>query len=88
MVHCTNPKSSAADVFTKNEIMLLDRIAGSAKSSRKRTLADYVTDVAKLGGYLAPAKDPPPGNMVVWRGMTRLTDIHFGFELSRGLVGN
>jgi hypothetical protein len=88
MVHRTSPKSSAEDVFTKNEIMLLDHIAGNDKSSGKRTLADYVIEVAKLGGYLARAKDPPPGNTVMWRGMARLTDIHFGFELSRGLVGN
>jgi hypothetical protein len=34
-----------------------------------------------LGGYLARAKDPPPGNMVVWRGLTRLADILLGAEL-------
>ena len=88
MVHRTSAKSSPEDVFTKIEIVLLDRIAGTAKPSCKRTLADYVTAVAKLGGYLARAKDPPPGNTVVWRGMARLNDIHFGFELSRGVVGN
>lgn len=88
MAHRTNPKSSADEVFTKNEIMLLDHIAGTAKSSGKRPLTDYVTVVAKLGGYLARANDPPPGNMVLWRGMVRLTDIHFGFNLSRELVGN
>ncbi len=30
----------------------------------------------------------PPGNIVLWRGLTRLTDIHFGFELSNRVVGN
>jgi len=40
-----------------------------------------------LGGYLARTKDPP-GNMVLWRGLTRLTDIHLGFELKNQLVGN
>jgi hypothetical protein len=65
MAHRTNPKSSADEVFTKNEIMLLDHIAGTAKSSGKRPLADYVTVVAKLGAYLARANDPPPGNMVL-----------------------
>ena len=43
-------------------------------------LAAHVA-VAKLGGYLARGKDPPPGNMVLWRGMSRLTEIHLGFEL-------
>ena len=44
--------------------------------------------IAKLGGYLARVRDPPPGNMVVWRGLTRLMDIHLGFELSGRVVGN
>ncbi len=33
-----------------------------------------------LGGYLARKNDPSPGNMVVWRGMTRLNDISFGMQ--------
>jgi hypothetical protein len=51
-------------------------------------VSGYLVGIAKLGGYLARAKDPPPGNMVIWRGLTRLIDIHLGFELSRGIVGN
>jgi hypothetical protein len=34
-----------------------------------------------------PAKDPPPGKMVVWRGLTRRIDSHIGFELSSRIVG-
>jgi hypothetical protein len=41
-----------------------------------------------LGGYLARAKDPLPGNLVVWRGLARLTDILLGFELNNQVVGN
>jgi hypothetical protein len=37
--------------------------------------------IAKLGGYLARAQDPPPGNMVLWRGLARLTDMLLGFGL-------
>jgi hypothetical protein len=48
----------------------------------------YLLAVAKLGGYLARTKDPPPGNMVVWRGLTRLTDLCLGFELNDPVVGN
>lgn len=43
---------------------------------------------AKLGRYLARAKNPPPGNMVLWRELTRLTDIHLGFELRNRVVCN
>ena len=48
----------------------------------------YRVAVARRGGYLARWKDPPPGSMVVWRGLARLMDIHLGFELSRRIVGN
>jgi len=32
----------------------------------------------RLGGHLARASYPPPGNTVIWRGLARLTDIEFG----------
>ena len=38
------------------------------------------------GAYLARAGDPPPGNTVIWRGLSRLTDIETGVEI--GVVGN
>jgi hypothetical protein len=43
-----------------------------------------LTRLARLGGYLDRTRDPPPGNnMVLWRGMTRLTDIHLGYTLAK-----
>ncbi len=71
-----------------------DLLAGSAgerqpgDASTANTLALYLTKLARLGGYLARSKDPPPGNTVMWRGMTRLTDIQLGFILGTQLVGN
>jgi hypothetical protein len=41
-----------------------------------------------VGGYLARAHDPPPGNTVIWRGITRLTDIELGIMIGVLLVGN
>jgi hypothetical protein len=55
---------------------------------RPRTLALYLTKVARLGGYLARGADPPPGNTVMWRGMSRLTDIVLGSTVAAELVGN
>jgi hypothetical protein len=37
---------------------------------------------------LARAKDPPPGNAVMWRGVSRLTDIELGLVIGAQLVGN
>ena len=51
------------------------------------TLASYLTKVAQLGGYLARTKDPPPGNTVMWRGLSRLTDINLGYMLARTSAG-
>ena len=31
--------------------------------------------------YLARANDPPPGNLVIWRGLSRLNDIQLGVSL-------
>ena len=46
-----------------------------------------ILKLARLGGYLARSNDPYPGNIVVWSGMSRLTDICLGLELA-GDVGN
>ena len=53
-----------------------------------RTLSLYLTKIARLGGYLARAKDPPPGNIVMWRGLSRLNDITLGATLKADVVGN
>jgi hypothetical protein len=53
-----------------------------------RTLSHYLTALAKLGGYLARKGDPPPGNTVMWRGLTRLTDIILGLQIANEVMGN
>ena len=54
---------------------------------RCRTLSSYLTKVGQLGGYLARTRDPPPGNTVMWRGLSRRTDINMGFMLARNPNG-
>lgn len=92
MVHRATPAAPPESVLTAAEIEVLDRLAGDTAATprppAKRTVARYLLQIAKLGGYLARAKDPPPGNMVLWRGLTRLTDILLGFNLPSRLVGN
>ncbi len=51
-------------------------------------LGQYLTKIAQLGGYLARASDPPPGNAVMWRGLSRLTDIKLGATIGMRFVGN
>ena len=74
--------------LTPLEIELLDRLVVDKDLGRKRKNAsDYLTKIARLGGYLARANDPPPGNTVMWRGLARLTDIELGFTLARENCG-
>jgi Transposase DNA-binding/Transposase Tn5 dimerisation domain len=76
--------------FTPLEIDLLNRLTTMRQPPQRPspTLRDCVTRLATLGGYLARAGDGPPGNMVIWRGMSRLTDIELGFQLASEYVGN
>jgi hypothetical protein len=90
MINRSVPKASPTLAFTSLEIRLIDQLLEdeSKPGSQKKTLNSYVTRLARLGGYLARASDPPPGNKVIWRGMTRLTDIELGFLLGAQSVGN
>jgi hypothetical protein len=78
-------------VLTRPEVEVLDQLAGgrttAAETQAKRTVGHYLVLIAKLGGYLARAEDPPPGNLVFWRGLTRPTDILLGFELTNRSCG-
>lgn len=77
------PDAPPGTVLTTAEINALDRIDAARARPRlhRRALADYLLQVAMLGGYLARSRDPPPGNMVVWRGLTRLHDIALGITI-------
>ena len=88
MLNRTAPTASPRLVFTPLEIRLLDQLVKDKASSPAPTLSHYLTKIARLGGYLARAKDPPPGNMVLWRGLSRITDIGLGASLGMRLVGN
>jgi Transposase DNA-binding len=90
MMNRVAPDSSPLIALTRTETQLLDRLIPGAQGKRRRlaVLSRYLTKVAQLGGYLARRSDPPPGNMVMWRGLSRLTDIELGFLLGAKLVGN
>lgn len=74
---CMN--ASPSFVLTAVEINLLDQI----KTGYAKNLSDYLIKIARLGGYLARTSDPPPGNIVMWRGLSRLADIQLGYSLAK-----
>jgi hypothetical protein len=88
MANRATPEAPPDVALTTAEVEVLNRLVGAMVPPPRPTVAHYLLAIAKLGGYLARAKDPPPGNMVIWRGLTRLIDIRLGFELSKRVVGN
>jgi transposase-like protein len=90
MLNRTAPDAPPTTALTAPEIALLDQIVRTPgnRKCRPGTLSSYLTKLARLGGYLARAGDSPPGNIVIWRGLSRLTDIEIGAELGRLNVGN
>lgn len=86
MINRVYPNASAQLALRKIEIELLDYLVKDKMNQNhhsEKKLSHYLIKIAQLGGYLARSSDPPPGNMVMWRGLTRLTDIALGFTIGK-----
>jgi hypothetical protein len=90
MLNRSAPLAPPDIALTEVEIGLLDHLVKDKdqKLLRRKKLSDYLTKIARLGGYLARTNDPPPGNTVMWRGLSRLTDIELGAIIGAKIVGN
>lgn len=90
MLNRADPDTSPSEAFTDVEIAVLNQLSPTTTVPEflPQTLSHYTIELAKLGGYLARKGDPPPGNIVMWRGLKRLTDIVFGMHLATKVVGN
>ena len=85
MINRVAPRAVHGLALTGMEIVLLDRLVpekGQAPPGVK-PLSSYLIKIARLGGYLARSRDPPPGSIVMWRGLSRLTDIALGATLAQ-----
>jgi hypothetical protein len=89
MLNRTRPDAAPTEAFTDLDQYLLDELVPNKHSVPTiPSLGYYIVKLARLGGYLARAHDPPPGNTVIWRGLSRLTDIELGIMIGVQLVGN
>jgi hypothetical protein len=90
MLNRSAPDAPPNLALTDVEIALLDHLVKDKgqKSFQRKPLSHYLTKIARLGGYLARANDFPPGNTVMWRGLSRLTDIGLGAIVGAEIVGN
>src|SRR5271156_5914311 len=86
MLNRAAPDALPSLALTETEIAVLDRLVSDKPQARRKNLSHYLTKIARLGGYLARANDPPPGNTVMWRGLSRLTDIALGATVGVEIV--
>jgi Transposase DNA-binding len=88
MINRVAPAAPPQAALTEAEISVLDRaVLDRPTISQEKTLSHYLTKIACLGGYLARARDPPPGNIVMWRGWSRLMDMMLGADLMQPKCG-
>ena len=79
MLNRTDPDAAPDLALTQNEMDLLDKLVADRSEKRPaiKTISYYLIKIARLGGYLARANDGPPGNKVIWRGLSRLISIEY-----------
>jgi transposase-like protein len=81
MINRAAPHADPRLALTTGEIAILDRLVPD-REQPGMTLSSDLTKLARLGGSRARTRDPPPGNIVMWRGLSRLTDIAIGAALA------
>ena len=89
MIHRSQPTAAPTAALTQLELQLLEQLAPARKApAEPPTRSRSVVKIARLSGYLARKGDAPPGNIVMWRGLARLTDLILGFSLRVHNGGN
>ena len=70
-------ESSCDKILSKMEWTLLYQksMKNRSKPNQSPTVSQALIWIAKLGGYIGRATDPPPGVISLWRGWQRLMDI-------------
>lgn len=89
MLQRESESANPEKVFTDLEMHILNTVVRQKhrSDSSDENLQAYIRKVAQLGGYLDRSGDSPPGNVVIWRGMSRLNDIHLGIIIGSEFVG-
>ena len=89
-LHRVAPEASPWRALTPLEVDLLDHLVPDPGAARQRAKnrSAYRTQIARLGGDLARTQDAPPGHLVIWRGLSRLTDRELGVQIGAQVMGN
>ena len=77
MFNRAKPVLEVALVLTELETTILDQLLpdSTVDPPAAKTNSPHLLKIDGLCRYLARTKDPPPGNIVMWRGLSRLDDI-------------
>lgn len=70
--------SKLKEILTSNQIAILEEKFPKLKDKDEK---EYAVAVAKIGGYLDRSSDPPPGWIVMWRGLKELQTMAEGYKL-------
>jgi hypothetical protein len=88
MINRIAPNAPPGSALTETEMTIIDRAVRDRPTiPAGKTLAHYLIKIACLGGYLARARDRPPGNAVIWRGWSRLMNMTLGADLMQPKCG-
>lgn len=75
------PEMPAEVLFSDIELRTLRAYAKKKDLKPPLTLGEAVRLIAKIGGYLGRANDPPPGHQLIWQGYAGFQFMCLGFEL-------
>jgi hypothetical protein len=75
------PELPAELMFSDIELTVLGAFARTRRLPAPTTLGEAVRMVARLGGYLARTRDPPPGHQLMWYGYATLQGMCAGYAL-------
>lgn len=68
-------------IFSELEIEVLQAQAQEYRLPEPSNLGEAIRLVARLGGYLGRARDPPPGHQLMWEGYKFLRAMCVGYAL-------
>lgn len=85
MLSRLSPDINPEVALIQKEIKLIDAINNNKNNmsnncTKIKNLPYYLNKIAILGGYMNRTSDPPHGNIIMWRGLSRLTDMRIGFN--------
>jgi hypothetical protein len=84
--HCSKETGTKTG-HDQDERNLLENATPQRKRQTPHNLKFYIRALARLGGYLDRASDPPPGTTVIWRGFSRLADLVEGARIATSPLG-